>query len=379
MHKHGPTASALASGTASSEDDAPRNATRDGTARYRARHAERFARDFYRAGPAGLTLSSIGIGTYLGDDSDETDAAYADAMRFAIASGINVIDSAINYRCQRSERAIARALHSAFVAGDASRDEVVVCTKGGYVPLDEYPPATAEGYQGYLRREFYARNVMTSKDVVSGGHCLTPTFLQDCLARSRANLGLDVIDVYYVHNPEQQLAAVSYDELLDRLRAAFKCLEECVDRGEIGVYGCATWQGLRAEPGARGHIVLADLVQLAREIAGDAHHFRMIQLPINLAMPEAVRMPTQPLPGGKVVTVLEAARELGLSVTASATLMQSQLAANLPPAVRELFPTLATDAQRAAAFVRSVPGVTSALVGMKQRAHVEENLGAGRG
>lgn len=379
MHKPSHTAAAIASGLASSQEDAPRNATRDGTARYRARHAARFASDFYRAGPAGLTLSSIGLGTYLGDDSDETDAAYADAMRLAIASGINVIDSAINYRCQRSERAIARALHGVFVAGDASRDEVLVCTKGGYVPLDGYPPATPEGYQGYLRREFYARNVMLAKDVVSGGHCLTPTFLHDCLRRSRANLGLDVVDIYYVHNPEQQLAAVSYDELLDRLRAAFTCLEECVDRGEIRVYGCATWQALRAEPGARGHITLADLVQLAREIAGDAHHFRMIQLPINLAMPEAVRVPTQLLPGGRVVTVLEAARELGLTVTASATLMQSQLAANLPPAVRELFPALATDAQRAVAFVRSLPGVTSALVGMKQRRHVEENLGAGRG
>lgn len=375
MHKHSPTASALASGP---EDDAPRKATRDGTTRYCARHAERFARDFYRAGPLGLTLSSIGIGTYLGEDSDTDDAAYTEAVRLAITSGVNVIDSAINYRCQRSERAIGRALRGVLLAGDASRDEIVVCTKGGYVPLDEYPPATPEGYQGYLRREFYARNVMTSKDVVSGGHCLTPSFLRDCLARSRANLGLDVVDVYYVHNPEQQLAAVGYDELLERLRDAFKCLEECVERGEISVYGCATWQGLRVEPGARGHMALADLVQLAREIAGDAHHFRMVQLPINLAMPEAVRVPTQPLPGGKVVPVLEAARELGLSVTASATLMQSQLASNLPPPVRELFPSLATDAQRAVAFVRSLPGVTSALVGMKQRAHVVENLGAGR-
>ena len=378
MHKPRPTAAALAHPGPPDDDAARRRATPDGTARYGARFAERFARDFYRAGPLRLTLSSIGIGTYLGDDSDEVDAAYVDAVRFAVASGVNVIDSAINYRCQRSERAIGRGLHAALLAGDASRDEVVVCTKGGYVPLDEYPPATAEGYQGYLRREFYARNVMAPKDVVSGGHCLTPAFLSECLARSRANLGLDAVDVYYVHNPEQQLAAVSYDELLTRLRAAFESLEERVERGEIGVYGCATWQGLRVEPGARGHIALADLVRLAREIAGDAHHFGMIQLPINLAMPEAVRLPTQLLPDGKVVTVLDAARELGLGVAASATLMQSQLAANLPPAVRELFPTFATDAQRAVAFVRSLPRLTTALVGMKRQAHVEENLGAAR-
>jgi aryl-alcohol dehydrogenase-like predicted oxidoreductase len=358
--------------------DAPPRATAEGTSRYRARHAKRFARDFYRPGPLDLGFSSIGIGTYLGEDSDADDLAYAEAVRHAVAAGINVIDSAINYRCQRSERAIGRALQGALRVGDASRDEIVVCTKGGYIPLDDYPPSTPEGYQGYLRREFYARNVMSPDDVVSGGHCLTPGFLRDCLARSRANLGLDAVDVYYVHNPEQQLAAVTYDELLDRLRAAFTCLEECAERGEIGVYGCATWQAFRVEPGARAHLSLANLVQLAREIAGDAHHFRVIQLPINLAMPEAVRVPTQPLPGGRVVSVLDAAREFGLSVVASASLMQSQLAANLPPAVRELFPALATDAQRAVGFVRSLPGVTTALVGMKRVEHVEENLGAGR-
>ena len=377
MHKR-QAASALGPSFTAREESVPRHATPAGTARYAARHAERFARDFQRAGPFGLSLASIGIGTYLGDDSDADDGAYAEAVRRAVASGVNVVDTAINYRCQRSERAIGRALHGAFLGGETSRDEIVVCTKGGYVPLDGYPPATPEGYQGYLRREFYARNVMTAQDVVSGGHCLAPDFLRDCLGRSRDNLGLDAVDVYYVHNPEQQLAAVTYEELLDRLRAAFTVLEEAVERREVGVYGCATWSGLRVEPGARGHLALADLVQVARDVAGDAHHFKVVQLPINLAMPEAVRVPTQPLPRGAVVSALEAARELGLTVVASATLMQSQLAANLPTPVRELFPSLTTDAQRAIAFVRSLPGVTTALVGMKRVEHVEENLGAAR-
>ena len=377
MHRP-PPASAFTSASAPAQQDAVWRATAPGTARYRERHARRFARDFFRAGLSGLSLSSIGIGTYLGEDSDADDIAYADAVRRAVASGVNVVDTAINYRCQRSERAIGRALHGAFIGGEVSRDEIVVCTKGGYIPLDGYPPSSPEGYQGYLRREFYARNVMRPQDVVSGGHCLTPDFLGECVARSRANLGLDAIDVYYLHNPEQQLAAVSYDELLDRLRAAFQCLEECVERGDVGVYGCATWQGLRVEPGARGHLSLADLVQLAREVAGESHHFKVVQLPINLAMPEAVRVPTQRLPSGAVVPVLEAARELGLSVVASASLMQSQLAANLPDPVREIFPSLTTDAQRAIAFVRSLPGVTTALVGMKKVVHVDENLGAAR-
>jgi aryl-alcohol dehydrogenase-like predicted oxidoreductase len=37
---------------------------------------------------------------------------------------------------------------------------------------------------------------------------------------------------------------------------------------------------------------------------------------------------------------------------------------------------LATDAQRAIAFVRSLPGVSSALVGMRSLDHVSENIAA---
>jgi aryl-alcohol dehydrogenase-like predicted oxidoreductase len=40
----------------------------------------------------------------------------------------------------------------------------------------------------------------------------------------------------------------------------------------------------------------------------------------------------------------------------------------------DAFASLETDAQRAIAFARSIPGVTTALVGMKRVEHVDENL-----
>ena len=168
-------------------------------------------------------------------------------------------------------------------------------------------------------------------------------------------------------------------ELQTRLRAAFGVLEEAAARGEIGVYGCATWDDLRVPPGSAGHLSLEQLVGLAREVAGEDHHFRAVQLPINLAMPDAVRIPTQTLEaGGRTVTAVEAAVELGLTVVASASLMQSRLTQGLPAALREAFPDASTDAQRAIEFTRTVPGITAALVGMKQSAHVAENLGGVR-
>jgi aryl-alcohol dehydrogenase-like predicted oxidoreductase len=318
-------------------------------------------------------VSSLGIGTYLGECSEADDAAYETAVHHAIGHRINLIDTAINYRCQRSERSVGTAIQRAIADGRTTRESLVVCTKGGYVPLDGVPPVDRRAYQEYVQREFLDQKIFNAEDLVAGGHCLTPRFLRYCIAKSRQNLGLRAIDLYYLHNPEQQLGTIPMDELRGRLRAAFGVLEEAVSRGEIGAYGCATWNALRVTPDNKGHLSLADLVDVARSVAGGAHHFRAVQLPINLAMPEAVRAPTQLL-DGHLVPALDAATHLGLSVIASASLMQANLAAGLPNAVHELFPHCRTDAQRALAFVRGLGGVSSALVGMRSTKHVDENL-----
>ncbi len=353
-------------------------ATAAGTARYGARATTKLASDFLRPlTHEGVLVSSIGLGSYLGECDEADDIRYADTAHHAIATGVNLLDTAINYRCQRSERAFGKALSRAVRMETAARDEIVVCTKGGYIPLDGTQPATREEYQEYVKREYIDTGILDASEIVAGGHCLSPAFLADQLSRSRANLGVGTIDLYYLHNPEQQLDAVDDATLELRLRAAFELLEARCGAGEIGGYGCATWNGLRTPAGERGHLSLAMLVRLAREIAGDDHHFHAVQLPVNLALNEAVRTQTQ-LIGDRPLTVLEAASELGVSVIASATLLQAKLASKLPQQMREALPGLTTDAQRAIAFVRGLPVISSALVGMRSAGHVRENLGAAR-
>jgi aryl-alcohol dehydrogenase-like predicted oxidoreductase len=344
------------------------------TEAYASRFAERYAAEFYRPSAGGEVISSIGIGTYLGECSEQDDADYEDAVATAIASGVNLIDTAINYRCQRSERAVGAAIQRVLRQG-TPREALVICTKGGFLPLADKPPRSRDEYRVYLKREFFDTEILTPDDVVAGGHSIAPGFIRYSIERSRKNLGVDTIDLYYLHNPEQQLAAVTPASLRERLRAAFMVLEDAVARGEIRAYGCATWQALRVAPGSKAHLSLEDLQTIAREVAGDGHHFRAVQMPINLAMPEAFREPTQEVgKNGTLVPALEAARVLGLTVVASASLMQAQLAKDLPPSVRDLFPGQKSDAQRAIAFVRSLPGVTSALVGMRSLRHLTENL-----
>lgn len=350
------------------------HATADGTHRFAERSGAGLSA-FRRMLPRKLTVSALGLGTYLGDCSDEEDAAYMIATRSAIGAGINVFDTAINYRCQRSERALGRAVADAIASGDARRDELVVCTKGGYVAFDGAPPGTREDYDAWLERELFAPGLIAREELVRGGHCIAPGFLARQLARSRTNLGMDAIDLYYVHNPEEQLLAVDRATFTKRLRAAFVLLEERAAAGEIAGYGCATWTGLRIPPDQRQHLSLAALVALAREVGGTRHHFRAVQVPVSLAMPEAARLPTQLL-GRHPVPLLEAAEALGVGVVASAPLMQGRLTDGLPAEMRELLPGCRTDAQRALRFSASLPAVSTVLAGMRRREHVVENVGA---
>lgn len=322
----------------------------------------------------GLSASSVGLGTYLGEPDDETDLLYVEAIQEAVARGCNVVDAAANYRYQRSERAIGEALSRAFENGLAGRAEIVVATKGGYVAFDGAPPASREEAKRYVAETFLESGVCSPSDFASNfQHCMAPPYLEHQIAQSRENLGVACIDVYYIHNPEGQLREIGRDAFELRIRDAFEALEHSVDEGAIARYGVATWNGFRVAPDAVDHLSLERIVEIAREVGGADHHFRVIQVPYNLAMPEAFASFNQTA-GGDAMTTLDAAARLGVSVFTSASLMQSRLTAALPDEVTAAMP-MASSAETALQFARSTPGVACALAGMARTAHVRQNLG----
>jgi aryl-alcohol dehydrogenase-like predicted oxidoreductase len=347
----------------------PSFATTAGTTRYRERFQVHAAANHFRE-QQSLLLSSVGIGTYLGNPDDETDKRYTAAVVRAVELGANVIDTAANYRFQRSERAIGNALRDLTEARGFGRDEFVVCTKGGYLPFDGAPPRDV---RSYIEETFVSTGVAGFSDFVGGSHCMTPRYLQHQLQQSLGNMNLECVDVYYIHNPESQLGHVSEAEFYTRLRAAFESLEQSRAQGQLKFYGVATWNGFRVAPGDGGYHSLARMAAIAREVGGAGHGFRFIQLPFNLAMPEALTLRNQAVDGTEMST-LEAAAELGVTVISSASIFQGRVAQGLPNDLREALGSLATDAQSAIQFVRSAPGVTTALVGMSSPEHVEENL-----
>jgi aryl-alcohol dehydrogenase-like predicted oxidoreductase len=350
-------------------------ATVEGTRRYTERFTGRLAAGHFREleGGAGVWLSTLGLGTYLGPEDGVTDVLYQDAVLRSLELGVNVIDTAVNYRHQRSERAIRTALATAIARGVVGRDEVVVATKGGFISFDGAVPRDP---RAYFAATYVDTGIIKPGEVARGAHCMSPRYLRDQIDRSRTNLGLETLDVYYLHNPETQLDEVERAEFIIRIRAAFEALEAAVSAGGIARYGTATWTGFSVDPGAPGYLSLAELVSAARDVGGNDHHFKVIQLPYNLGMTEAFTRANQHV-NDRMVPVLEAARQLGVYVMASASVHQGQLTRNLPPLITEYIPGLTSDAQRALQFVRSTPGVGTALVGMKSAEHVEENTKVG--
>jgi aryl-alcohol dehydrogenase-like predicted oxidoreductase len=345
-------------------------ATPEGTRRFVQMQPEA-RRANYRQTADGLWISNIGLGTYLGEPTDGVDTLYRSAFTRAQAMGCNVFDCAINYRFQRSERALGSWLKLALANGTVSRDEIVIATKGGFVPFDTEAPVDA---RQWTYNTFIATEIAHANDFAANyQHCIAPAYLETMIAWSLTNLGVDTIDIYYLHNPETQHISFSHQTFRSRMLDAFETLEDAVSKGQIGSYGMATWTAFRSLTDAPDYLSLTEMIGLATQVAGQDHHFRYIQLPYNLFMTEAYALENQQV-GEEFTNTLAVAESLGLTVMCSAPLHQGRLATPIMSQLEQFLPNMESHAQMALQFVRSTPGVTAALVGMKSIDHVRENL-----
>lgn len=321
-----------------------------------------------------MQVSSLAVGTYLGHMDEVTDAKVAAACVQSFKMGCNFVDSAINYRGQRAERSVGEAIKQGILSKVIMREEIFVSTKGGFIP---YEGAPTRDVSALFRDQYVSRGIAKDADLIAGCHCLDPSYLLDQIERSRKNLGLETIDLFYLHNPEIQLEEIPERIFYAKLLDAFVALEKAVVAGKIAAYGMATWGAFREDPKAQTSVQLEKCVEAAAQAAEIAetseHHFRAIQLPFNLAMPEAALVKTQKF-GTSMISPIEAAQAFDLNVAVSVPLFQARLCHNLPDFIVENFPKEFSQAYCALAFASSYPGVDSAMVGMKQAQHVEHNL-----
>ena len=316
---------------------------------------------------AGLTLSSIGVGTYLGNADNTTDLLVKDAIKKSVISAINVIDTAINYRSQKAERSVGKAVSELVEEGKAKRSELFISTKNGYITNDA---DIKEDFWENINSTLVKPGIIKPDDISSGYHCMTIPYLENQLNKSLSNLGLDCIDLMYIHNAaEGQLQDISKEEFMKRLKQVFEFYEKQRKQGVIRHYGMATWECFRVPKENPQHLLLSDVLKLAKEAGGNEHGFRFVQLPYNMYLDQALMLKNQ-ISDGLEISILDAAINLSIGIFASVPLMQAKLLGpNVIPEFGGLKPS-----HRALQFVRSTPGIIAPLVGQKTSLHVDENL-----
>jgi len=340
-------------------------ATPEGTKNFTAKHDTIPEKNFNVF--QDLSLSNVGIGTYLGNPDSDTDNIVKNAVKKSVLAGMNVIDTAINYRAQKAERSVGQAISELVNENKISRDEIFISTKNGYVTNDG---DIQEDLMQYIIRELGKPGIVKEGDISSGYHCMTIPYLEDQLNRSLKNLQLECIDLIYLHNAVEGNLEMPKETFLQKLKDVFEFYEQKRKDGKIRFYGMATWDCFRVAEDHKTFLSLEKVIEIAKSVGGDDHGFRFIQLPYNLHFDQAFMQKNQ-LVDGKSASILDSAKQLNVGVFTSVPLMQGKLLdwAKDKPAFSAVSPSVGL-----LQFIRSTPGVLAPLVGQKSDEHVTENL-----
>jgi aryl-alcohol dehydrogenase-like predicted oxidoreductase len=329
-------------------------------------------KDFYSINN-NLVFSKLGLGTFNKEPYKEENYIfhYIEAVKEAVKNGINVIDTASNYRYGQSEKEIAQALKELFDENLAKREELIICSKGGFIQL-EYP-FPKNPYE-WIESNIINQNLATKDDIELDQHCMTPEFLEWSCRRSLENVGVDSFDIYYLHNPEMQFIKLGEEKFYKAIEKIFKKFEELADKGLFKHYGVAVWNGFTSE--VNENIELEKLVEIAKKVGGENHRFKYIQAPFNIGKTDAYIKPTQ-IVNGESTTLIQAAHKLGISIISSSSLLQMNLfKKSFKPEVGYVLDssmTLKSDIDLALQFVRSTPTIVTSLFASKVPKHIREN------
>jgi aryl-alcohol dehydrogenase-like predicted oxidoreductase len=318
----------------------------------------------------GIFLSSIGMGTYLGDPTVQHDELIEKAIYDSVKSGaVNVLDTAINYRYMKSEKCIGRALSRLIDDNVISRNQVFVCTKNGYITNDaDYPSVDV---MEYIQKMFIDPGLIQAGDISSGYNILNPNYIARCIDKSLMNMRLKTIDLVYIHNAfESWNQDVSRSEFNHMIADVFRTYERYRTDNKIRYYGMATWSCFRVPHDNKEYLSLEDMVNIAEEVGGKNHGFKFIQLPYNLAYSEAIFLKNQNVGSEKDLTILKACRKLDIGVFTSVPLLQTRLLNIKVPD----YSGITEQVIKLLQIVRSTPSVTAALIGQKNPNHVAKNV-----
>lgn len=218
-------------------------------------------------------LEKYAFGTYR---TTNKNPIHIKALKYALDNGIKHIDTSSNYMHGTAEELIGDELKN------RNRKDFTIVSKGGYIQ-GENLKNVQEGYQ--------VKELVTYDEHCY--HSIHPDFLSDQIDLSLKRLKTDYIDVYLLHNPEYYLlkeikngmtneAIKNFQNIMqERIQKAFVLLEQKVKEGKIKAYGISSNSFSKKENDPH-FLDYKNLIDYAKEIAGENHHLKVIQLPMNM-------------------------------------------------------------------------------------------------
>jgi uncharacterized protein YyaL (SSP411 family)/aryl-alcohol dehydrogenase-like predicted oxidoreductase len=262
------------------------SATPEGTGALAARFASVHGPAAYvKLGTTGLTVSRFGFGTYRVDDRVDE---HRQALVLSLSAGMNLVDTSTNYADGHSERLVGEVLAELDASGGVPRGAVVVVSKIGY--------AQGTNLDAAIQREKSGKPFPEMVHYADGlRHCIHPEWIEDQLDRSLERLGVETLDVCLLHNPEYFLSDAAKRrvpledarrEFYRRVTEAFRRFEKEVENGRLRFYGVSS--NSVVEPADSPEATSVEgFLEAARAAGGSHHHFRVLELPMNLLEPGA--------------------------------------------------------------------------------------------
>lgn len=311
-----------------------------------------------------LDLSRIGIGLYQGGETDEVDHKLLSVLREAVNNGINLFDSAPNYRNLRSEKILGE------LVADNPLDKLIISTKGGFIPFDFANPSLNEA--DFINENYYSKGLIDPALFDEYYfQSFDPNYLEFQLSNSLSALNRSYVDIYYIHNPEYLLQRVGKKTFLKVMDDVFRWLEYKVQSNQIKFVGVSTWDGFfRVEQ--KEYLQLTDFIMLA-----DRYHlldrFKYIQFPFNFGKLNSVTEKSQVFKSQNF-SLLKLIDEFKLIAISSAPFGQGKLIHyKFPESIKLIYSNM-NNAEINLSFVLSSSFFASTLMGTSSLIHLNESI-----
>jgi voltage-dependent potassium channel beta subunit len=295
---------------------------------------------YRKLGAWGLKISEIGLGSWLTYGGYVEDERAVACIHRAFELGVNFFDTANVYRRGAAEEVTGRALKG------FRRDDYVLATKV-YFSMGEGP-----NDRGLSRKHV----------------------MEQCHASLR-RLGVDYVDVYQCHRPDEDTP----------LEETLRALDDLVTQGKVLYVGVSMWSAERIDEARRiqAKLNLDPLVSNQPEYSMLTRDIEEAVLPVSkqLGLGQVVYSPiAQGVLAGKYKPGEPPPQGTRAATPGDSGFMERFMRDDLLEAVQNLRPIAdelgVTMAQLAIAWVLREPGVSSAIVGASRPEQVEENVAA---